>query len=82
VRLKFDDFVALIEENVAISKVLEGGSTLHSMEMLSFMFWKLTLPNEYAKFPDFSRFLKKFKFDVPAEEIGEEFSWTLKGKNG
>ena len=65
-RLPFDDYVAFLEEIIAISQIFSQGSTLHGAELMSFVFWKLETNQPTMKADQFCVFFGKFKFQTTA----------------
>jgi hypothetical protein len=75
-----DQLFALIEDFQAVSLIREQGNTLHSSELLSFVFWKvLSLDRARLPLASFIELLKVFKFrDLTGENFGQKLAYSLR----
>jgi hypothetical protein len=71
--------IDLIENFVVASQFRQQGHSLHSSELISFIFWKIINSNQARlnaqKTIDF---LKIFKFDINEQNFEKTFEYTLK----
>ena len=78
-KLTHDELFTFIEQLLAASLIRDQGHTLHSSELLSFIFWKaLTQNKARITKAEFASGMKVFKFrDLEADKIEETFAYSL-----
>ena len=82
-KFTYEQVFKLIQECTAASLIRQKGHTLHSSELLSFIFWKIaTLNKPRVSKEQFSEVMKIFKFkDITSENINGRFGYSLKEEN-
>lgn len=76
----YEQIFKLIQECTAASLIRQKGHTLHSSELLSFIFWKIATINKSRVSKDqFSEMMKIFKFkDITSENMNSRFGYSLR----
>ena len=74
----YEQLFGLIEEFVVASEIREKGYTLHSSEMVSFIFWKIWAQGKARlSTSDFLEFMKIFKFNLTEETYQQELQYSM-----
>lgn len=82
-RLQIEEVFQFLEELMVAGIQRDEGNSLHSSELLSFIFWKLyTRKFNQRQTPllstaEFCTMLSYFKFNVNAENFAKTFSYSL-----
>ena len=79
-KFTYEQVFKLIQECTAASLIRQKGHTLHSLELLSFIFWRIATVNKpRVSKEQFSEIMKIFKFkDITSENINSRFGYSLK----
>ena len=73
-----DELFDLISEFIVASEIRQQGYTLHSPEMLSFIFWKiLTQGRARVDLVEFLELLKVFKFNLTKEDYQQKMGHSI-----
>ena len=60
------------------SQIRERGYTLHSSELVSFIFWRIWSQGQARlPVPDFLEFMKVFKFNLTEESYQQELQYSM-----
>jgi hypothetical protein len=63
----------------AVSRIREAGFTLHSSELLSFVFWKtITAGQPRVSYEVFADLMNVFKFNLTQENLIREIKYSTK----